>query len=346
MSVSHVLAILTETPQSSSRDLILDALPYITKTQQEPLHPFQTEVLAMANELLDAVRSLAVENETTCVTHAADAAKMLAENSSALHALEAQQTAAGVVRDGFSASALQAEEAHAKAEYEQSRSEANKALIANERNTLEQEQANSAKFMDDGWEGMDVHIVTAHLLSIGAEPALVAAVPQMLAVQVDQRGPFDNLTCRALTFSLKERADIVESLLKEIAKREKEAASFALGAWAYADVAGVRAASAAEQVANTEESLQSLKTELAQCKKHVSAQEKAVRSALVQEALAEEKVRQIDQAAKELRSLTEQDVVMQDIVMQPTLEIGALAKATDLPSTVLASPVSSNVGGC
>lgn len=366
MALSCVSAILSEIPRSSSRDLVLDALPHISNSEQ--LHPFQIEFLGMANELLDTVHSQAVEYEGLCSTIAADATTMLAESKCTLTACEEKERAACVVRDGCSASALHAEEAHARAEYEQSRSETTKARIADEKKTLELEQANSAKFMDGGWEGMDVHIVTGHLLAIGAEPALIAAVPQMLAVQVDQRGLFDDLTVRALTLAIKERADTVESMLKEISVREREAVSFALGAWAYAGVAGSTAASAAEQVANAEEALQSAKKELAQCSRKISAEEKAAQAALVEQTLAAEKVRQIEEAKTELRSMTEKDVIREkdvvmtekdvvmtendvvttekDVVMQPTFENSALSKTSDLPSIALVSPVSISMGGC
>jgi len=103
--------------------------------------------------------------------------------------------------------------------------------------------------------------------------------------------------------------------------------------------------SAAEQVAKAEEALQAVKTELAQCSQDVSAQEKAMQSALVAETMATEKLRHIEQAKCELRSMTEQDVIMPPSSSVP-LEITAPAKSGDLTSIALVSPESINVGGC
>jgi len=261
--------------------------------------------------------------------------------------------------------ALQAEEAHLNAEYEQSRSEMARSRILEERSKLEAEKANSEKFLNDGWEGMDVSLVQEQLTALGAEPTLVAAVPGALAVQPEQRGAFDSLTTRALTSCLSERAEKVDSLLSKSQAEERSASSYALGAWAFADEAKVQAVAAAEKVSEAEKSLASVTAELKKCSASVTSHEKILQLSLSEEAQANQFVQEIDSGLEELQQVLENDTVQPiAIVPEPVVEVvqpvanfvvesnevpavsPILAKSDDLPAPAMISPESISVGGC
>lgn len=310
----------------------------------------------MATEMMGAVRSAAVETQAGFVAHAAEATKNSTAVTDTFAACKHRQEAAALERDGCAALALQAEEAHANAEYEQSRSETARSRIMEERSKLEAEKADSEKFLEGGWEGMDAMAVQQRLEEVGAEPALIAAVPGAMAVATELRGAFDSLTTQALTSSLKDRAQFVDSLLLKNQAEERSASSFALGAWAFADVAKGQAASAAEKVAESEKTLAVVTAELKKCSTNVTVQEKVLKAALGEQALADEKVQEIDAAKEELQHAIAHDTI-QPVVVVPQLSLETeekevptvnpiLAKHEDLPATAVISPESISIGGC
>lgn len=308
----------------------------------------------MTGEALKTVHSAAVKTRAGYVAHAAEAKSNSDTVTETFAACKQRQDAAALERDGCAAQALAAEEAHANAEYEQSRSEAARSRILDERSKMEAENANSEKFLEGGWEGMEVSLVQEQLTAVGAEPALIAAVPGALAVQPDQRGAFDALTTQALTACLSERAKTVDSLLSKNQAEERTASSFALGAWAFADVAKNQAVAAAEKVTEAEKSLASVTAELNTCSANVTVQEKLLQASLAEEAQANDYVQQLDSGLEELQHVLEQDTV-QPVVAVPelvveTVEVPAvvpvLAKSEDLPTLAMISPESISVGGC
>merc|ERR1712070_209093 len=209
-----------------------------------------------------------------------------------------------------------------------------------ERSKLEAEKANSEKFLAGGWEGMDAKLVQEQLSAMGAEPALIAAVPGAMAVQPEQRGAFDSLTTQALTACLNERAEKVEALLSKNQAEEKAASSFALGAWAFADVAKGQAAAAAEKVVEAEKSLASATAELKKLSTDVTAQEKVLQAALAEEAEANEFVYEVDAGLEELQHVIVNDTI-QPVATVPELVLETsevpvvtpvLAKSEDLPT--------------
>jgi hypothetical protein len=348
----RVTKLLTALPQSGERDLLLESLPFAAVIGGEKRHPFQTEVLKMAGEALKTVHTKAVNTRAVFVAHAAEAKSTSGAATETFAACKQRQEAAALERDGCAAVALQAEEAHANAEYEQSRSEMAQSRILEERSKLEAEKANSEKFLAGGWEGMDAKLVQEQLSAMGAEPTLIAAVPGAMAVQPEQRGAFDSLTTQALTSCLNERAEKVDSLLSKNQAEEKSASSFALGAWAFADVAKGQAVTAAEKVSEAEKSLASVTAELKQFSTHVTAQEKVLQAALAEEAEANEFVQEVDSGLEELQQVLENDTI-KPIVPQLVLETTevpavspVLAKSEDLPTLAIISPESISVGGC
>lgn len=255
-------------------------------------------------------------------------------------------------RDEFAALALQAEEAHANAEYEQSRSETARSRIMEERHLLDTGKANSQKFMEGGWEVMDVNLVQEQLKSFGAEPALIAAVPGALAVPPEQRGAFDALTTQALILSLKDGAEKVDALIVKNQEEERSASSFALGAWAFADVAKGQAAAAAEKVAESEKSLALVVAELTQCSSSVATHEQALQAAAREQTLADKKVQEINFAKRELLEVLEHDSV-QPITSapEPLMETNRAPVATLSTVKTEEIPLSPNtlslvLGGC
>lgn len=318
----------------------------------------------MAAEMMGAVRSAAVETQAGFVAHATTATTNSTAVTETFAECKQRQQAAALERDGCAALALQAEEAHANAEYEQSRSETAQARILEERSKLETEKTDSAKFLEGGWEGMDVNVVQEQLTLIGAEPALIAALPGAMAVPAEQRGAFDALATQALTSSLKDRAQIVESMLSKNQEEERSASSFALGAWAFADVAKGQATSAAEKVAESEKALAAMTTEMKKCSSNVTVHEKALQAALAEQALADEKVQEIDSAMEELQDVIVHDFIEPVVAAEPVVvavvpqlsletevrevpEVSpVLAKTEDLPATAVISPESISIGGC
>jgi hypothetical protein len=352
----RVTTLLTALPQSGERDLLLEALPSASLLLEsgEKRHSFQTEVLKMAGEALKTVHSKAVKTREGFVAHAAEAKSSSDAVANTFAACKQRREAASLERDGCAAQALQAEEAHANAEYEQSRSEMARSRILEERRKLEEEKATSDNFLAGGWEGMDAALVQEQLTAIGAEPALIAAVPGAMAVQPEQRGAFDSLTTQALTACLNERAEKVDTLLSKNQAEEKTASSFALGAWAFADVAKGQAVAAAEKVAEAEKSLASVAAELKKISTDVTAQEKVLQVALAEEAEANEFVQEVDSGLQELQHVMENDAIQPvtiapDVVMEESavpVVSPVLAKAEDLPAVLTISPESISVGGC
>jgi len=354
--LARVTKLLSELPQSGDRDLLLEALPSAVDCNGGR-HPFQSQVLMMTGEALKKVHSAAVKTREGYVAHAAEAKSNSDTVAETFAACKQQQDAAALERDSCAAQALAAEEAHANAEYEQSRSEAARSRILDERSKMEGEKANSEKFLEGRWEGMEVSVVQEQLTAVGAEPALIAAVPGALAVQPDQRGAFDALTTNALTACLSERAKTVDSLLSKNQAEERNASSFALGAWAFADVAKNQAVASAEKVTEAEKSLASVAAELNTCSANVTTQEKLLQAALAEEAQANDYVQQLDSGLEELQHVLEQDTVqpVAAVVAVPqlvveTVEVPAvvpvLAKSEDLPSLTVISPESISIGGC
>lgn len=350
----RVTNLLSALPQSEERNLLLNSLPHATEIGGEKRHPFQTEVLKMAGEALKTVHSAAVKTREGYVAHAAEAKAASDAVAETFAACKQRHEAAALERDGCAALALAAEEAHANAEYEQSRSETARSRILEERSKLEAEKANSEKFLEGGWEGMDVSLVQEQLSAVGGEPALIAAVPGALAVQPDQRGAFDSLTTRALTSCFSERAEVVDSLLAKNQAEEKVASSFALGAWAFADVAKGQATTAAEKVTEAEKSLASVAAELKKCSANVAAQEKVLQAALAEESLANGYVQELDSGLEELQCVLENDTAQPAaVVPEPVMEtsevpvvIPVLSKSEDLPTPAMISPESISIGGC
>merc|ERR1719162_1348213 len=119
----RVTKLLTELAKSGERDLLLESLPFATEIGGEKRHSFQTEVLKMAGEALKTVHSKAVKTRAGFVAHAAEAKSTSDAATETYTACKQRQEAAALERDGCAALALQAEEGHANAEYEQSRSE-------------------------------------------------------------------------------------------------------------------------------------------------------------------------------------------------------------------------------
>jgi len=352
-----VTKMLTELPQSDPRDLLLGSLPCAVEIEGEKRHPFQTEVLKMASGLLKTVHTTAVETRAIYVAHADDVAKNVSAVKETYVSCNERHRAAAMDRDECAALALQAEESHANAEYEQSRSETARARIMEERDIMEAEKSNSAKFLDCGWEGMDGNVVQEQLQAIGAEPALIAAAPGALAVPAEQRGAFDTLATQAMTAVLKERAEQVESMLQKNKAAERTAASFALGAWAFADVAKGQATVAAEKVALAETSVLSVTAELKKSTSNVTAQERLLQAALCEKTLADEKVQEIDFAMDELQHVIEHDtppqpVAVLELATEPAVETKdtemplVSPKELDLPANTLISPETISIGGC
>jgi len=352
----RVTKVLATLPPSEPRDLLLESLPHATEIGGEKRHPFQTEVLKMAVEMMGVVRTAAAETQTGLVAQAAQATASSTTATETFAACKQRQEAAALDRDGCAALALQAEEAHANAEYEQSRSEAARGRIMEERVKLDAEKAESEKFLEGGWEGMDANLVQEQLKAIGAEPALIAAVPGALAVHSEHRGAFDALTTQALTSSLKDRAQIVESMILKNQQGEKSASSFALGAWAFADMAKGQAASAAEKVADSEDALAAVTAELKKCNASVKAEDKTLQAALGEQALADDKVQEIDSAMDELQHVIVHDTIqpvaaVQEFSMETEdkevpLVSPVPAKSDELPATAVISPESISIGGC
>lgn len=358
----RVTALLAALPQSEERDLLLESLPHAAEIGGEKRHPFQTEVLKMAGEALKTVHSTAVNTRAGFVTHAAEAKANSDAAVETFAACKQRQEAAALERDGCAAMALQAEESHLNAEEEQSHSETARSRILEERSKLEAEKTNSEKFLNGGWEGMEVSLVQEQLSAMGAEPALIAAVPGAMAVQPEQRGAFDSLTTRALTSCLSERAEKVDAFLAKNQAEEKIASSFALGAWAFADMAKGQAVAAAEKVTEAEKSLASVTAELKKCSASVTAQEKVLKLALTEEAQANDCVQEIDSGFEELQHVLENDTVkpiaiepepVVENAPEPVLETNTvpavtpiLAKSDDLPTPAMISPESISVGGC
>jgi len=349
LRVTHVLTAL---PQSDPRDLVLQSLPFASEMGGEKRHTFQTEMLKMAGEMLNTVHSTAVETRKGFVAHAAQVKANSDAATEAFAACKQQQQEAAMKRDELAALALQAEEAHANAEYEQSRSETARSRIMEERNALEIDKENSEKFLEEGWEGMDMNLVQEQLKSIGAEPALIAAVPGALAVPPEQRGAFDALTTQALISSIKEGAEKVDSFLSKNQEEERYASSFALGAWAFADVAKGQASAAADKVAESEKSLALVMAELEHCSNSVTTHEKALQASAREQTLADEKVQEINSAQEELQEVLENDSVPpvttapeplmeNNEVPVPNLVVG---KHEDLPASP--NTLSLVLGGC
>jgi len=346
--LARVTKLLNDLPHSEERDLLLNALPHALPLR----HAFQTEVLRMTSEALKTVQSAAVKTRAGYVAHATEAKSNSDAVAETFAACKLRQEAASLGRDGCAAQALAAEEAHANAEYEQSRSEAARSRILEERSKLEAEKVDSEKFLECGWEGMEVESICAHAASVGAEPALLAALPGALAVQQDQRGAFDALTTQALTNCLSERAKLVDSLLSKNQAEETSASSFALGAWAFADVAKNQAVAAADKVTEAEKTLASVNAELRKCSADVTAQEKLLQAALAEEAQANDYVQQLDSGLEELQHVLENDTVKPIAdVPEPVVEtvpavVPIVAKSEDLPRLNVLSPESISVGGC
>lgn len=358
----RVTKLLRELPQSGERDLLLESLPHATEIGGYKRHSFQTEVLKMAHAALTTVHAAAVDTREGYVAHAAEAKANSDVVAETFAACKQRQESAALERDGCAAQALAAEEAHANAEYEQSRSEAARSRILEERSKLEAEKADSEKFLEGGWEGMEVSLVQDKLRAVGAEPALIAAVPGALAVQADQRGAFDSLATQALTACLDERAKAVDCLLSKNQAEERSASSFALGAWAFAEVAKNQAVAAAEKVAEAEKSLASMTAELKKCSATVTAQEKVLQAALAEQGQANDYVQGLDSGIEELQHVLDNDTVQpMDTLPEPVQLVAAvpepvveaietvapvLAKSEDLPAAVVISPESISIGGC
>lgn len=359
----RVTKLLSELPQSKDRDLLLEALPHAPEIGGEKRHGFQTEVLKMAVDALKTVHSTAVDTRAGFVSHAAEAKANSDAMAETFAACKQRKEAAALERDECAAKALQAEEAHANAEYEQSRLELSKTRILEERSKLDAEKANSEKFLNGGWEGMDAKLVQEQLSAMGAEPTLIAAISGALAVQPEQRGAFDALAARALTTCLSERAEKVDVLLAKNQAEERSASSHALGAWAFADGAKVQAVAAAEKVSEAEKSLASLTAELKKYTSSVNASEKVLKHALMEETQANECVQEIDLGLEELQHVLENDT-FQPIVAEPVLETvqpvpelvleskevpavsPVVAKSEDLPALAIIAPESISIGGC
>jgi hypothetical protein len=349
----RVTTLLTALPQSGERDLLLEALPSASLLLEsgEKRHSFQTEVLKMAGEALKMVRSQAVATREGFVVRAADARSSSDSVAETYAVCKQRREAAALERDGCAALALQAEEAHAQAEYEQSRSEMARSRILEEKNKLEAEKLEAEKFLAGGWEGMDATLVQEQLSAIGAEPALIAALPGAMAVQPEQRGAFDSLTTQALTSCLNERAEKVDALLSKNQAEERSASSFALGAWAFADVAKGQAGAAAEKVAEAEKSLAFVAAELKKISTDVTAHEKVLQAALAEEAEANEFVQEVDSGLQELQHVIENDAIqpvaiVQELVLEESAVPVVLAKGEDLPTMISPDNISISVGGC
>jgi chromosome segregation ATPase len=354
----RVTKLLRELPQSAEKELLLDALPHAAEIGGDKRHSFQTEVLKMTGDALQTVHATAVKTRAGYVAHAAEAKANSDAVAETFAACKQRHEAAALARDGCAAQALAAEEAHANAEYEQSRSEAARSRILEERSKLEAEKANSEKFLEGGWEGMEVSLVKDQLRAVGAEPALIAAVPGALAVQPDQRGAFDSLATQALTACLNERAETVNSLLWKNQAEEKSACSFALGAWAFADVAKNQAVAAAEKVAEAEKSLASATEELETCSANVSAHEKSLTQAndYVQE--ANDYVQELDAGLEDLQHVVEKDSVRPPATVPEPVQLAAAAPEPEAPAvapvpaknedppTAKIFPESISIGGC
>merc|ERR1719401_1684779 len=139
--------------------------------------------------------------------------------------------------------------------------------------------------------------VVEFLEAQSAEKALIAALPAALSVGAQERNEFDKLTVEEALKQISSMRQRTEMTIREGAANAAFAEAEALGAWAILDVEqdAVRAADSA--VMEAQAAVSHAESERSAAKTSVEDHRKALSSALVQEALAEDQTKLAADAA-------------------------------------------------
>jgi len=214
---------------------------------------------------------------------------------------------------------------------------AKKSKYADERKEREDAKAEVASvldgslrmLMDGGWgddEMRDDSIagVCAHLKTLGADPALLAALPKALSNKPADRGVFDNISVDESYKVLSAKAQAVTENLAEGAAQFEEVNAEFLGAWAIWEDAKECETAASFEVSASEAALKSATRETKTAQTKVNGLEQQIGVLTAQRTLLDARVEQIDLAFQAFETLEKgEEAVQSEAQAVPTVTCAA-----------------------
>jgi len=262
-----------------------------------------------------------------------------------LAAMKTEEEAARATKE---AKVLAHKEAKAATESEKkvhAEAEAKKNRYAEERQEFEAARAEVASVLDGqlnmlmngGWEDNELRddsitAVCAYLKTIGADPALLSALPKALASKPTDRGDFDKIAVDEAFRVLSEKAALVAQQLAESSTQFDEVNGEYLGAWAIWEEAAAWEVNCSGEVAAAEVTVKSAAIETNMAQSKVQDLEKKMGLVNSQRFLLDQKAEQIDLAFGAMETLEKGEEVSQDVDMTIT----CAAAVSQSPARVVA----------
>lgn len=313
----------------ASRGCLIAGLPHaLARRPGEEAHKFQKGLVGLAEAALAAARATAAkalaaaEQEAKAAEEREDQAQVAAcEAAEAVPARQAEREAKAAALPEIEAEVAAAEK------YFRGLEEAKDAVLAERAVVKGRKEAADAAAValeklrtEEDVQDTDVARVVDYLREVDAEEALMAAGPHVLATRPSERREFDNSVLEEVGRVLAQTSAEAAERLAEGADGEAYAEAEALGAWAILDLAHEKkenaryAANVAKRaVKSAEDGEVAAKAAVESCRAEMSA-------SLVQQTLAEARIKEVDAALAALARCVQAPAVEATVEMAPPVE--------------------------
>jgi len=294
---------------TAARSMLVDGLPHAVVTASGARHHFQEEMINLAATVFESAR---VQAATEVDGHAAKAEAIRGDIATAQQGVEVAsgiRAAAETVKQDKIRDVSDADIEAQNAEIEHL--EADK-LARKDRDDLTAQQMQKAtldnsvalvSMSQDGLSADHVSAVVAELKTIGAETSLIAGAAFALTLPSAKRGLFDAVTINEISQILKNYGTELVASISLAAEKVRDTEAQALGLWALFDVSREAHVAALQAQAEAETSLEAAMTGEKAAKTVVTQIEASFSNAMVEQTLAEERVRQLVEAQRCLEVL-------------------------------------------
>lgn len=308
--VLEVLTNATEYPAPappSARSMLAEGLPHALAASGA--HSFQEEIAGLTAGMLAEVRASAESILASACEQVSEAeAQLRTVDDERVAAAErhsqaqAEAEAREAARDEAKATVKDNEALHKEAKQAESAYLHEKGLLSERKSQLDALAA-SIRAHEESQAEAPLDEIVAYLEEVGAEKALIAAVPGALERTPAERGAFDAITLAEVNELLSQSLASLAAEIAEGAQTERHASAEAMGAWAVLDISEGRSADAAAALCSAQEGQEAALAERQAAEALAQTRSAAVTDALVQRTLAEEKVSEAAGAEAALATL-------------------------------------------
>jgi hypothetical protein len=337
-----------------TRQMVIDGLPPAIRASSGKLHPFQSQYLAIVNEMLvelsqdaerrqhehkgkldllkNQVEERMAANEAA-VKKIEDAKRLVQEKTSELK--ECEKTTQEIEKEHEQMLDIRTKEEERRAELDTCKAEVTSILEGPFQLLLEGECEGEPL-------AMAVKAVDAFLKRIGTEPALVAAAVRALAVKPDSRRDFDVLTISHVKQTLETQLNKVNTLIDDYQPKYRSVAAEQLGLWALLDEEKSILAAAKAALVDAEVSLMTAQELCSSAGKEVKARSDAVSQQLCEQVIVDDLVKEIagaHGAAARLAAFDYEAITPMEVVEESVAAAAPDASAPDTSAVDTAGSV-------